>query len=104
MNAPVKIDPLRTILGELPAEEHERRSKLMAYRNAASAMIAQTRSDTARFLAFLACDWIAPFLFDRALPVEFLDRLTVLVSRLLKTAITAEEIDGLLQEAERHDD
>lgn len=104
MNAPVKIDPLRTILGELPAEEHERRSKLMAYRNAASAMIAQTQSDTARSLAFLACDWIAPFLFDRAVPVAFLDRLTVLVSRLLKTAITAEEIDGLLQEAERYDD
>ena len=104
MNAPVKIDPLRTILGELPAEEHERRSKLMAYRNAASAMIAQTHSDTARALAFLACDWIAPFLFDRAAPVAFLDRLTVLVSRLLKTAITAEEIDRLLQEAERYDD
>ena len=104
MNVPVKIDPLRTILGELPAEEHERRSKLMAYRNAGSVMIAQTHSDTARSLAFLACDWIAPFLFDRAVPIEFLDRLTVLVSRLLKTAITAEEIDGLLQEAERYDD
>ena len=104
MNAPVTIDPLRTILGELPADERDRRAKLMAYRNAASAMIAQTQSDTARWLAFVACDWINPFLFDRAVPVEFLDRLTVLVSRLLKTAISAEEIDRLLQEAERYDD
>lgn len=101
MNAPVKIEPLRAILGELPPDEHERRAKLMAYRNAASGMIAQTASGTARHLAFLACDWINPFIFDRAVPVEFLDRLTVLVSRLLKTAISAEEIDRLLQEAER---
>jgi hypothetical protein len=104
LNAAPVIDPLRTILGPIPDDEHERRSKLMAYRNAASAMIAQTESGTARALAFAACDWIAPFLFDRAVPVAFLDRLTVLVSRLLKTAITAEEIDGLLQEAERYDD
>lgn len=104
MSAPtIASDPLRTILGELPADEHQRRAKLMSYRNAASGMIAQTKSDTARTLAFLACDWIAPFLFDRAAPVEFLDRLTVLVSRLLKTAISAEEIDRLLQEAESND-
>ncbi len=103
MNAPANIDPLRTILGDLPPDEYERRAKLMAYRNAASGMIAQTQSSTARTLAFMACDWIAPFLFDRAVPVEFLDRLTVLVSRLLKTAISAEEIDRLLQEAERND-
>lgn len=104
MNAPASIDPLHTILGPLPDGEHERRAKLMAYRNAASAMIAQTESGTARALAFMACDWIAPFLFDRAVPVEFLDRLTVLVSRLLKTAISAEEIEALLMEAERDDD
>ena len=104
MNAPLKLDTLATLLGPIPDEERERRAKLMAYRNAASAMIAQTRSDTARSLAFLACDWIAPFLFDRAAPVAFLDRLTVLVSRLLKTAITAEELDGLLREAERYED
>lgn len=104
MNAPAKLDPLRTILGDIPADEHERRAKLMAYRNAASGMIAQTESPTARWLAFVASDWIHPFLFDRAVPVEFLDRLTLLVSRLLKTAITAEEIDGLLREAERYDD
>lgn len=103
MNAPANIDTLRTILGELPAEEYERRAKLLAYRNAAAGMIAQTQSDTARALAWMAGDWIAPFLFDRAAPVEFLDRLTVLVSRLLKTAISAEEIDRLLQEAERHE-
>jgi hypothetical protein len=103
MNAPANIDPLRTILGDLPPDEYERRAKLMAYRNAASGMIAQTQSGTARALAFTACDWIAPFLFDRAVPVEFLDRLTLLVSRLLKTAISAEEIDRLLQEAERDD-
>lgn len=103
MNAPVNLDPLRTILGELPADEYERRAKLMAYRNAASGMIAQTQSDTARALAWMASDWISPFLFDRAAPVEFLDRVTVLVARLLKTAISAEEIDRLLQEAERYE-
>jgi NAD-dependent DNA ligase len=104
MNAPLKLDTLATFLGPIPDEERERRAKLMAYRNAAAGMIAQTQSDTARWLAFVASDWINPFLFDRAIPVEFLDRLTMLVSRLLKTAITAEEIEALLQEAERNDD
>lgn len=103
MNAPAKLDTIRTFLGPVPDDEHERRAKLLAYRNAAMGMVAQTESDTARWLAFVASDWISPFLFDRAIPAEFLDRLTVLVSRLLKTAITAQELDALLQEAARHD-
>lgn len=106
MNAPatIKPDSLTTILGPIPEAERERRAKLMALRNAAGAMVGQTKSDTARTLAWLASDWAHPFIFDRAAPIEFLDKVNQLVSRLMPTAFTAEEIDALLREAERDDD
>lgn len=105
MNALTTIarDEIRVFLGDIPAEEYQARAKLRSYRNAATAMIAATHSDTARALAWQVIDWASPFLFDRAAPVELLDRLNVLASRLLKTAMTAEEIDALLQEAAGHD-
>ena len=61
-------------------------------------MVGSTSSDTARLLAWEAVEWITPNLYAPA-PLEWLDKVTKLVSRLLKTAMTAEELDRLLQEA-----
>lgn len=100
MNAPAPIerDEIFTLMGEIREDEFARRAKLRSYRNAATAMIAQTKSDTARYLAFEALDRITPWLYAPA-PIEWLDRLAKLVSRLLRTAITAEELDQMLAEA-----
>ena len=103
MNAPANInldrlDEIRTLLGPISDEEYDRRAKLRAYRNAATAMIANTQSDTARILAWQVIEWLSPFLYAPA-PVEWLDKLGHLASRLLRTAMTAEELDSILREA-----
>lgn len=100
MNAPanISIDEIRTLMGPISADEHERRAKLRSHRNAATAMISTCQSNTARTLAWEAIDWIAPYLYAPA-PIEFLDRLIQLVSRLLRTAITAEDLERDLREA-----
>lgn len=104
MNAPatVPMDDITIFLGPIPPDEYERRAKLRSYRNTASAMVAATHSDTARALAWQVIDWASPNLFSPA-PLEWLDRVNLLASRLLKTAITAEELDGIIQEAARND-
>lgn len=103
MNAPVtiRLDPLdeiRTLMGPISDDEYERRAKLRSFRNVATAMISVTQSDTARILAWQAIEWISPYLYTPA-PVEFLDMLINLVSRLLRTAITAEDLERVLRVA-----
>lgn len=103
MNAPASIkldrlDEIRALMGSISDDEYERRAKLRSYRNAASAMISTTESDTARVLAWQAIEWISPYLYAPA-PVEFLDALNQLVSRLLRTALTAEDLDRILRGA-----
>ena len=95
-------DEIRTFLGPIPPEEYERRHKLRSYRNTATAMIGATHSDTARALAWHVIDWASPNLYAPA-PLEWLDLLNLLASRLLKTAQTAEDLDRLVQEASRED-
>jgi len=96
------LDEIRTFLGPIPPEEYERRHKLRSYRNTATAMIAATHSDTARALAWQVIEWASPNLYAPA-PLEWLDLLNLLASRLLKTAQTAEELGRLIQEASRED-
>jgi hypothetical protein len=96
------LDEICTFLGPIPPEEHERRRKLRSYRNTATAMIAVTHSDTARALAWHVIEWASPNLYAPA-PLEWLDLLNLLASRLLKTAQTAEELGRLIQEASRED-
>lgn len=100
MNAPanIKLDEIRTFMGPIPDDEYERRAKMRSYRNAATAMIATTPSDTARLLAWKAIEWISPNLYAPA-PVEWLEKINHLVSRLLHTAMTADELDRILIEA-----
>lgn len=103
MNAPatVKLDEISTFLGTIPAEEYERRALLRKHRNAASAMVASTQSDTARALAWTVIEWASPYLYQPGLPLDWLDRLNLLSKRLMLTAMQAEEMDDLLQEAAR---
>jgi hypothetical protein len=94
----MKLSPVEVFMGPLPDDEREVREKLRSYREAATAMIAKTQSDTARILAWQAIEWISPNLYAPA-PVEFLEQLRQLVSRLLRTAITAEEAERYMREA-----
>jgi hypothetical protein len=104
MNAPatIKPDEITTFLGLIPAEEYERRAKLRSYRNAASALIARTPSDTARYLAWEVIEWATPNLYAPA-PLEWLDQLNVLAKRLMVTAMQAEQMHAMLMEAARDD-
>ncbi len=101
MNAPatIPLDTIRTFLGPIPDDEHERRRKLESYRNAAMALIARTPSDTARALAWQVIDWAAPWLYAPGVPLEWLDSLNTLSKRLMLTALQAEQMDDLLKGA-----
>lgn len=97
--ASVALDEIRTFLGAIPAEEYARRAKLRSYRNAASALVARTDSDTARALAWTVIEWASPNLYAPGLPLEWLDQLNTLAKRLMVTAMQAERLDDLLREA-----
>lgn len=101
MNAPANLprDEIRVFLGDIPEAEYQLRAKLRSYRNAASAMIASTPSDTARHLAWEVVEWATPNLYAPA-PLEWLEQLNQLAKRLMLTAIQAEQMQHLLQEAD----
>lgn len=101
MSAPatIPLDPLRTFLGPIPDDEHERRRKLEAYRNAAMALVARTDCDTARALAWQVIDWAAPWVYAPGVPLEWLDQLNQLAKRLMLTALQAEAMTDKLREA-----
>jgi hypothetical protein len=101
--APVPLDTIRTFLGAIPNDEHERRRKLESYRNAAMALVSRTECDTARALGWQVIEWAAPWLYAPGVPLEWLDQLNQLAKRLLVTAMQAEQMEDLLREAERHD-
>lgn len=104
MSAPATVQPdeITTLMGAIPAEEYERRAKLRSFRNAASALIARTRSDTARYLAWEVIEWASPNLYAPA-PLEWLDQLNLLAKRLLLTAMQAEQMHDMLMGAARDD-
>lgn len=95
---PAKLDEIRTFLGNVPPDEYEARAKLRSYRNAASAMIASTDCDTARLLAWQVIEWATPNLYSPC-PLAWLEQLNLLSKRLMLTALQAEEMQRLLQEA-----
>lgn len=92
-------DTIRTFLGDIPGDEHERRRKLESYRNAASALVARTDCDTARQLAWLVIEWASPWLYQPGAPLDWLDQLNQLAKRLMLTALQAEQMDDLLKGA-----
>jgi hypothetical protein len=90
----VKPDEIYTFLGAISDEEYERRAKLRTYRNAASAMIANTESDTARALAWFTTEYATGALYAPG-AADALDDLNKLCRRLMLTAMQAEQIDVL---------
>lgn len=100
MNAPtsVKPDEIVTFLGTIPPEEHERRSKLRSYRNAASQMLGSARTEQARQLAWTAIEWASPNLYNPA-PIDWLDKVNMLCRRLLLTAMQVEDMALEIAEA-----
>lgn len=103
MNARAKIerglDEITTFMGAIPAEEYAQRDRLRRLRNAATGMVAQTRSGLARQLAWHAIEAITPCIYAPA-PSEYLALVDKLASRLLKTGMVAEDIDALLDSAD----
>jgi len=87
----IKPDEIITFMGNIPAEEYERRAQMRSYRNAASGMIASTECDTARQLAWIVVDYATPNLYAPA-PPEWLDQVNLLSKRLLLTAMQAEQM------------
>ena len=92
--APIKPDEIYTFMGTIPDDEYERRAKLRSFRNAASAMVGTTESDTARHLAWTVIEYASPNLYAPA-PLEWLDKLNLLCKRLMMTAMQVEEMDLL---------
>lgn len=95
MSAPTTIemrDEIRLFLPGISDEEHAKRVRLRSLRNAATAMIARTDSGAARSLAWMASDYATGALYSTG-STGTLDDLNRLCTRLLKTAMLAEEID-----------
>lgn len=57
------LDPIRTFMPDIGEDEYERRAKLRSFRDAATGMIALTRCDLARKLAWEAIEHSTPFLY-----------------------------------------
>ncbi|MXP27911.1 hypothetical protein GRI58_03625 [Porphyrobacter algicida] len=92
MNAPAKLDDIQTFMGEIPAEEYERRTQLRSYRNAASAMVSIAKTETAMQLAWLVVDRLTPWLYAPA-STAALDDLLLLCKRLMAAASQVENMD-----------
>ena len=93
----IRPDEIHTFLGNVPPEEYELRSKLRSYRNAATAMVGTTPSNTARHLAWTVIEWASPNLYSPA-PLDWLSEVNLLCQRLMVTAMQVEKMDLLLQE------
>ena len=95
MNAPLHLDDIALLVGEMPATEREQREKLRGYRNAAQAMIAKTECPTARQLAWLASDYAGAVVYS-AMPEDGLAEIAKFTRRLMVTAMQAEAITDIL--------
>ena len=103
MNAHTTIErpPLDDILTLVPTCEpgsaiYELRSKLRSHRNVASALIANTPSDSARALAWMAAETTSAWVYAQA-DERTLSEIARFSNRLLLTAIQAEAMfdDGV---------
>lgn len=92
MNAPVKLDDIRTILPGISEEEYEARTKLRSLRNAASAQLAKAESETAKQLAFVVVEYLAVY-FYAPLELAALAELKQFCTRLMLVSCQAENIE-----------
>lgn len=88
----IERDDIRLFLPGVSDEEHAKRALLRSYRNAASAMIASTGSDIARWLAWTASDYATGAIYNPG-AAQALDDLNKLCKRLMLTAMQAEQLD-----------
>lgn len=86
------MDDIRTFLPGVSEEEHARRSKLRELRNAATAMVNSTDSDSARSLAWMTIEYATGALYAPG-ATDALDDLNKLCTRLMLTAMQAEQLD-----------
>lgn len=86
------MDDIRTFLPDISDEEHARRSKLRGLRNAATAMVNNTDSDNARALGWLTIEYASGALYCPGAS-DALDDLNKLCTRLMLTAMQAEQLD-----------
>jgi len=96
MNAVTSIEPaddLATLLPGCAGEERELREKLRAQRNAMSALVATTESDTARQLAWLVVEYVTANLYA-PVDLDSLRELRRFCHRLGLVAMQAEDIDA----------
>lgn len=92
MSAPANLDEIRTFLPDIGESEYQLRIKMRRLRNVAAKIISSTGSDTARMLAWHASDYATNWLYAPANDSEIED-LNLLLNRLLKTALHAQDID-----------
>lgn len=95
MTAPLHVDDLAILVGEIPPSEREVRERLRGYRNAAGAMIAKTDCHTARTLAWLASDYAQGAVYS-GLDEATLADVGKFCRRLMVTAMQAEEINDMI--------
>jgi|JI6StandDraft_1071083.scaffolds.fasta_scaffold02959_6 hypothetical protein len=95
MNARAAIkasDDIRTFLPGIGEAEYDLRAKLRTMRNCASALIANTDSDTARALAWTCSGYATAYVYAGA-DTETLSEIARFCNRLILTAMQAEQID-----------
>lgn len=95
MNALTKIAPaaddILTFLPGIGNEEYELRARLRSYRNAASAMVANTDCPAARNLAWMATEYITTLIYAPANTDE-LAEVAKFARRVMLVAMQAEEL------------
>lgn len=92
MNAPARPDEFEIFMPGLDPAEREKRAKLRALRNTATALVNATESDNARALAWMIVEYVTGSLFAPGAAYA-LDELNLLCVRLLKVAVQIEQID-----------
>ena len=88
-----KLDDIRTFLPGISEAEYELRANLRSKRNCASAVIANTESDTARALAWMCSEYATAYVYASVDP-NTLKEVTRFCHRLMRTSMQAETVDG----------
>ncbi|WP_343343397.1 hypothetical protein WJT74_07735 [Sphingomicrobium sp. XHP0239] len=88
------LDDIRHFMSaEVGPEEYALRAKLRTFKNCAASMIASTKSDQARTLAWMASDYATGTIYAPT-TLAVLDNIVKLCNRLMLTAVQAEQTDA----------
>lgn len=92
MNAPVRVDEFDIFMPGIDPAERNKRMRLRALRNTATALVNGTDSDNARGLGWMVVEYATGSLYAPS-AAGALDELNLLCTRLLKVAVQAEQLD-----------